>query len=731
MKWMKKLFHRFIIDENGAVTIYAIVITLLLFIFNAVLIDFIRIMVAERDTDKAAKAAVRSVMSAYNKDVKAYGLFGLNGENANDEFKKVLDENLKQEGDYFRFVDTKPEESKVVLNDNRMLSNKTTFEYQVLEEMKYIAPMEIGKSIIEGFLAVSEAMEQASTYADIATSIQDDVDKREDLLDKVKSKLEIAKQRNDELKKIVQDPPSSDGKFPIVRNMKDMLKHLNKYKEIKEREGDDESDKDDDSDKEDDEKEKRKQDQKDAKTYEKRVKELVETFELKSNAIREELKEAKELLEQAEELNKTVKKTIDDKRKENQENYSNANEAANMRENDRGNANGALNNIEEANKKLDDYVIDDEFFNKLKRKINLAIDEVETGNNTNLAGYINKLKEKVNGSGLYQDTYGVASIADKLRAHHNLLTDLLEDALAIISGDRPKIKDEEVEQKEEEAEENLDKVNEELDKALEDAEKYSKDNELLQEIANLVAKYKGSIENSKNEFNREDPDKVAKDAMSFVDKVFNALGDALINSRDKAYLNEYILTKFKSHDFSVKGADGMSLDNNQVEYIMYGLNSTGANFSAAMTELFAFRFAVNFVEAFTQQSVRSFGPYMWVAALAYALEQTVVDLIDIKNGKPIKFFEGINFFTTYKDYLRIFLFLHPEGNKTARTMALIDQDTGSDLTELPTYISGQVETSVKLWFLPGITKMLGKTGILNGKVDGNRFLINKKVDYSY
>ncbi|WP_102272016.1 DUF5702 domain-containing protein [Cytobacillus massiliigabonensis] len=690
MGWVKKCFHKFFIDEKGAVSIYAIIITLLLFIFNGVLIDFVRIMAAERETDNAIKAAIRSTMSAYNQDVKGYGLFGFDGGQgeADEIFKKVFEENLDlEEGDYYRFIDTKPEgEITTTLDEDRMLSNKTTIEYQILEEMKYIAPMEVGKSIIEGFLQVSEAMEQASVYVDIAESIQKDVDKREEKLDKAKEKLDDARGKS-----------SSSSILATA-----LEKSIEAYNDLISNPPDDDASDEDKAAYE-----------QSVKTAEAAVIAAATALLAELNNVLADLQEALKLVEEAEELNKKVEKTIKDKRAEARNNYGSANEAAKLKQKDKGNANGTKDGIAEANAKLDDYVIKQAFFDSLKGKINEAIILVES----NIVGVSQFLASFPGGGGLSIDISGQTSAID--------------GAVTIITKDRPVIKDEEVKEKDKEADKNLEDVNKQLDDALREAAKYTHDNQLLQEIAVLAEKYQGAIESSQNEFNREDPDKAAKDAMDFVDKVFKAIGDTLLDSRDKVYINEYILTKFKSHDFKLTGADSFSLENNEVEYILYGLNTTGANFSAAMTELFAFRFAVNFLEAFTKPHVRAFGPYMWVAALAYALEKTIDDLVEIQKGKSIQFFSNLKFETTYKDYLRIFLLIHPEGNKIARMMALIENNTGADLTMLPTYMSGEASTSVKLWFLPGVTKMLGQTGAITGRVENGRYFIDKKIDYSY
>ena len=81
--------------------------------------------------------------------------------------------------------------------------------------------------------------------------------------------------------------------------------------------------------------------------------------------------------------------------------------------------------------------------------------------------------------------------------------------------------------------------------------------------------------------------------------IFKSMGNILISARDELYVNEFIMTKFESHDFSKQD---YSIDQNEIEFILYGQRNSADNFAAAMAEIFAFRFAVNFVEAFTNSS---------------------------------------------------------------------------------------------------------------------------------
>lgn len=721
MKWVKRGFHKFVIDENGAVTIYAIIITLLLFVFNAVLIDFIRIMAAERDADQAAKAAIRSTMSAYNQDVKSYGLFGFEGgqEGANDIFQKVFEENLKQEdGDYFRFVDTAPVDGKVTttLDNSKMLSNKNTIEYQILEDMKYKAPMEIGESLIEGFLSVSDAVKEVSALTDIIADISKNAKKRDEKLEEVKNKLKAAAGNANDLDNLIKGDANSS--FPKVNNVKDIVAQIDEYLDIVDPlEGEEEEE----------EEEENADKQKKAKDFEKNVAALTAKMNMKAEAVRDDLKDALKLLEEAEGFNTKIIEKIAANRDQAEQDYANAIEASRGAKKQDPNTPGS-SDLANMREKITDFVMEESFFIDLKEKINQAITAAE--GDTGLVPYIKNFESFTSSSRLKDASRSLLTTqSQNLSGRQTKTKGFVDEALAIIEGVETK-RDEATKEEEEKAEDELDKAMEDFDKMIDEAEAIMGDQAAYNELKALLSKYKGSIEASKSEFNKEDPDDFAKDAMSIVDTIFKSIGDILINSRDKAYINEYILNHFKAHDFSKSGAEAGLLENNQVEYITYGLHSSGANYAAAMTELFAFRFAINLLDALSSPTTAA-GPFAWAAALGIAITETAHQMYLIQKGDKIRFFSKMRFLTSYRDYLRLFLFMHGEGDKVARIMAVIEHDTNADLTKLPTYISGETTASVKLWFLPRVTNMLGVSGSLEGEVVDNRYYIKKKVNYSY
>jgi polyhydroxyalkanoate synthesis regulator phasin len=120
-----------------------------IFLFQAVLFDFARVRAAQLQADFATAAAVRSIMSRVNPELREYGLFGLDGEGAMRLVEDIMAENLgsgRGETDtgvrHVRWTETRwlPESARLQFSD--YLSEPGIFRIQVLEEMKYRAPIE-------------------------------------------------------------------------------------------------------------------------------------------------------------------------------------------------------------------------------------------------------------------------------------------------------------------------------------------------------------------------------------------------------------------------------------------------------------------------------------------------------------------------------------------------------------------------------------------------------------
>ncbi|MEN0642145.1 DUF5702 domain-containing protein [Alkalicoccobacillus gibsonii] len=735
--WLKKGFHKFVINENGAVSIYAIIMTLLLFVFNAVLIDYIRIMTAERNVDQAAKAAARSTMANFNQKLTSdYGLFGFDGDvgEANAIFEQVFRENLapSQEDGIFNFAYPSyvSGSANVTFKENMNLASPDTAEYQILEDMKYKAPLEIGESVIEGFLSITKEVQEASEYAEVAEDVQEEVEKRDERLEKVEENLESAYTLLSTLDEKVYGEATSP--FPQVNNLNELYNHLDKYQEIRKAENREEDEEDEDESPTDEELD-------DADDYERNILSFLEGVLEDIEALEQFLSSASNELKEAYEHNQAAD-TLLNEGSDKSGDYGDAQRAGDeLREGspsvDGGNASEGIANAKE---ELQNLVLPEEFFESVQEPLDQATDSLEASGD-NFTKRVQELILIVEQKSMIKRPKSKDIVNEgikNVKESFNVTVQYFNDAYRAFS-EKPEVEsersDEEVEAEKEEADESMETANQELDDLLKEAEQFLNDAEKYNELKLLVNEYVSFAEgaNETRQLERDSKEKMSESSRGMIDALFNAVGEGLLGARDKLYVNEYILLKFNSHDFSKSGAARFGIENNEVEYIMYGLDSSAANFGAAISELFAFRFIINFVEAFTDPTVRGFGPYMWVAALGYALKQTISDMNAFENSKPVNFFKDSRFAPSYKDYLRLFLFIHVSGNKMPRMMARIHQNTNSELLEMPTYIEGEAETSVDLWFLPNLMEFIGNSNVLNGEIQDGSFRIRKKAVYSY
>src|SRR5699024_1071935 len=117
----------------------------------------------------------------------------------------------------------------------------------------------------------------------------------------------------------------------------------------------------------------------------------------------------------------------------------------------------------------------------------------------------------------------------------------------------------------------------------------------------------------------------ADSAMGIVDSIFSGIGNILVDARDRIYVNEYILLHFESAEpTGITNPADYKFENREVEYILYGKHEAGANYALALGQLFAIRFALRFIDAFTDTKVRAAGHPLavFIAALAYALKNS-------------------------------------------------------------------------------------------------------------
>lgn len=732
---MKKMVHKFIIDDKGAVSIYLIVITLLLFFFNAVLIDFARIIVAERQTEEAAKVALRSTMSSYHQSLQDKGLFAFDGGQAEAEgiFREVFANNIipsnENDGEHFNLVGLKPVEGEITLSPemDRSLANREILEYQILEEMKYKAPVELGEALIKNFLSISDKVEKASDYAKIAKDINKKAKDREAKLDEAEKLINEAKNLLDSLADKIDS--TEKYSYPDIRNIQGILNYHDTYtsdlERIEELENREEDEDEEDS---EDEGKSLEELRRDTFVFRGNAIQILENISTVSGQAAGKLEQALTIIEEAEGINNDIRTKIEESGG-NDGDYDDANSIG------EGTGTGDIDNNTEGT--LDDYLLEEDFFTDLKESVSKAIEKIRgEGAQTNylipkvevdLLGAVKGDFQNRNHTSIYRDV-------NHTRQYYNEARDFVKEAIEILKNGRKEFKDseEEVEEQEKEADKQMEEIEDSL-KEIEDAiSGGSADNDKLRELGQKAARYGDAIKENALEFSFDDRDQTSEEAFSFMDMLFRNLGKVLLNLRDEAYINEYILMRFNSHDFGKSGAEKYAFDNNQVEYIIYGLETYGANHLAAMTEIFAVRFAIQFAAALMSPDGKLFGPLFWAKALFDAFKNTADDIRMIANGDVVDLFPNLRVGSIdYKGHLRLFLFAHREGSKFERMMAVLDEQTGQDLDQVPTYMTAEATASIRLWFLPQIADFLGRAEIISGRVEDNEFYIEKEVNYSY
>ncbi|WP_420535539.1 TadE/TadG family type IV pilus assembly protein, partial [Alkalihalobacillus pseudalcaliphilus] len=388
-KWLKKAYHKFIFDEKGAVSIYAIMITLLLFLFNAVLIDYMRIMVAERETEQAARAAARSVMANFDHGVKTYGLFGVKGgqEEANEIFQTVFEKHLEVDGssgDIFHFSTPQPVEGSVnvVVDEDRMLAHSEMFKHQVLEEMKYSAPIEVGQALIEGVLGISSAMEEASKLSKVHKKIKDDLDGREQKLDEALAKLEEAREKMANLASKVN--ANGNSTFPTVNRTGDIVRHYQTYNDNKA-----ELQEELDEDASDEDKEKRDKMRQDNEDFLRDANELAEDIYEDVIEIGELLDEVLDLLTQARVHNENINTELEGADED--VDFSDAISVGESGGSGSADFGGAEEGIGEARDELNKLAVDDSVFEEIISLVESGKRAVDDGQNQGTSAMRSKI----------------------------------------------------------------------------------------------------------------------------------------------------------------------------------------------------------------------------------------------------------------------------------------------------------------------------------------------------
>ncbi|SEG04894.1 hypothetical protein [Paenibacillus sp. UNC499MF] len=748
-------------SETGAVSIYLIIILVPIFFLQAVLIDFARVKAAEREADTAARAAVRSVLSAFDTELQKYGLFGLTEEPESSAslFGSIYKENLSgsSNGVFYKMLDTKPEEGARSLASLYTLANHSVFKEQILEHMKYAAPIEFTLEITDKLQkpGAVKTMANGAAYAKEAEKIEKLLAKREELLDKawaetVKMKEELGGRHLTYRARITE-----------LNRLSELI-GLNTADEVRSQ----------------------------IKTLEEQIGSLSDSISSMNGSIAAAAASGPGAAAAIQGLMDSIRSLQDQ---------------MSILQNKLSDLKTLLENILTYTALLGatklEIVRDDEKVQSLQRSVQELLGEAKKANdelNTELkrlsSAEGNELKafeafkslKVVSEEDLRLYMTGVASSAALFSGFRsgigsiNLFTNANAQKLQAANDayqaqmDETYRKQLDIETERNKRNENIRKEKEKqrskiqavLDRARQAMGECGTDQgggsvtsfyEILEGSGKegLYRKYMTLNESVSNAGGRPvydlegKPDTEIQHAMSLLERL-GQTGEAI---RNELFVNEYALSQFnyRTYGREMDGAgqikplhalsepSGHKLPGQEVEYLLYGFNSCAKNMSSAYGEMFAFRFAVHMVEELMDpknELLQAGSPLLvLLVSAAEAAVEALADMESLTEGKAVPVSSKLTnplFTFTYKDYLRIFLLLHGgDTNLLARFQSLIELNTERTLDKAVTYIQGYAESSVSLWFLPGFMKLMNGTGISSCEVRENRCRFVSRAELAY
>ncbi|AJS59830.1 TadE/TadG family type IV pilus assembly protein [Paenibacillus sp. IHBB 10380] len=751
-------------EQRGSVSIFLIMIFTIVFVFVAIFIDYARIAAMKVQSERLIRSGVRSVMSAYDQKLQQnYGLYAFGESNGDQIMATVLNGGMEHgdRSDAFSVLPLKLDTS--TLQMDRMLGQYDIFNRQISEEMKYKAPIDFTLELLNKFKPLSKSMKEASNTVDVLRKLQKLYDKREEALDDMLVKQKKAAQSTKVLSELIMDSKGSSfisdealgnsgiragnhvaAQYQDYVTQSLIIAAVNK-------DGDEEND-DDDSDTDDDNIVEK------IEEYQRGVSNLLSQISNKQNSARDNhakmLPQSLELWEEAYGYNEQMKQVIAESESRSvNEGYDQVT---------RGNSPGSeedvskedADTIGQIRQQTQKVLLSESLLQELKKEI-----EVQTSAYQSLDSQLMRFNSEL---GSATDIYGnssqmkstVIQISRQLETYlHNYFlsgsSNIIETQIKKLEMNRSSDKERKATEKKakaklKDAAKILNSIHELDDKAQAYLEEYRTVQQYYEES---LAFNKGTQGDSyKGSDLDNDPYDAGKSAMNDMDDLYGSMGSIMSMLSDEFYQNEYAANYFHHFDVSRLGSivsnpessigddivDQLSIHNQELEYILYGFHNPVGNVSAAYAEIFATRLAIRTMEGLVKNSKLGNPLLILAAALLYGIEMAIADMIELCQKGSVELSAYLRVRITYRDYLRLFLFIHSNNDKKmSRILSLIRFNTGINPAERATYASSEARIGMRLWFLPGVMKMVGFVSGSQDEVEGNRYYVTKKADFSY
>lgn len=730
------------------------------FAFVAIFIDFARMSALQAKTELLVRSASRSVLSAYDPLLlEKYGLFAFGETDESYIMSRVLNDQLEfmKRSDAFPIMELRLDASTVEMQ--RPLGQYEVLEQQIREQMKYRAPIDFAIDILNRFKPMAEVMKEASNTIDLMGKLQKLYDRREAKLDELLESQESAARSVSLLAALLPRGGSGEsGGHTGYQNVEQLLSEYGNYVRMVEAERlrRESASSDGQSDGKDAAADEEESYADEISRYQQSASQLFGELGNRNIAASQihhaMLPKVKELLEEVRGLNSEMLQLIEEaEQRPEQEGYIKVGGASNSGGSMPISGNDEIASIRAQSRNL---LLSETLLSELAAGI-----EQQSARSSSVVGAASafiSMEGSVLSAAASESELRSAAVEVRRETDRYLL-EFADDG----PGNRLKRIKEAIEQL---------RGSDKERKALEQkaGDKLEETKGLLGRIENL----KGTLKQQQEQFDRlesfykdnrdmnkaieagdeaaetleRDPYEAGGTAMDRMDSFYGGIASLMDSMSDNLFQAEYIAGYYRHFDLKelqelvetagsdTGGAAGVdfSVENQEMEYILYGIHSPVGNLAAAYGEIFTMRLAIRTMEGLLKNG-KTGNPLLIVAgALLYGVEHAIKDMVSLTKDGEVQLSDYLKVKLTYRDHLRIFLMLHgPSNQRLSRMLAVIRMNTGVPVDERGTYVTSKLTAAIPLWFLPGIANMVGGAGLLEGRVEGKRYYAEKQADFSY
>ncbi|GLX67677.1 hypothetical protein [Paenibacillus glycanilyticus] len=729
---------------QGSITIFASVVLSGLLLFSAVLIDYGRMAVLHKVTEDAARSGIRSSLSAYDERLyERYGLFGRGGTGSDEIFKQTVQANLGQSSsehsDTFKLVQAELESAHTDVAE--VLGNHAVFARQVLEEMKYKAPVDFTLELASKFAPLSGTMKEASVTVNMLEELRKLYDKREENLT---AALQLQRQAAETVGGIAGLIPSkalelATGTKHAVRLAGDYAGYANWVLSDKSLIQQGEKPKHAD----------------DIDEYETNAREWTDGMSRELSAAKKQHDklqlEAGKAIEAAKRMNEEMQRIKQD-----------ADHAPSNSGYDRvtgksiaGDTAAQLDSspgsdMKDIRQMADELILPDSWFADYSAEIanqasGFASLQMEAG------GFITNLTAGLASPNPHNEQIKEGVL--NLRIAYEQYEGAYLRKGSSLDEREQKLSDKEIKKQRQAQEARASELWSEARRLLHGMTLIPQTEENLSIIQEVEKRYANNLL-----FNQEmaeaeaqglsfaqDAHEETEQATTLMSGLFDGLADMLEKTRDTVYFSEYAISHYAA--FSPQNlralltsgntnelAHAIAFSNQEAEYVIYGFHSPTANLAAAYGELIGVRMAIRTMEGLSSCRAAAHPLLILSCSIVYGLEKTMEDLNAFTERGAAPLSKYMNVDVSYTDYLRLFMLIHGGASRPsalARMIAVIEHNSGVTLSKVPTSLTGEVQTSARLWFLPGVMEVVRHFGSLQGKVVDGKYETTQTIGWSY